>query len=135
MVLLRWIIRRCSSSTYAVPIPPPSLGSYRFFWYALPCSIVSRSEADKSAVTHAQVNFPQYHDAIIKYGPEKCIDTLLQAIESIDKLLDLPEPIPSLVKGLFGLEGLSDNADFGEVISSPLGYWQAKNWDPAGESP
>lgn len=43
--------------------------------------------------------------------------------------------MPSLVKGLFGLEGLSDNADFGEVISSPLGLWQAKNWDPAGESP
>jgi hypothetical protein len=42
--------------------------------------------------------------------------------------------VPSLVKGLFGLEGLSDNADFGEVISSPLGLWQAKNWDPAGES-
>jgi hypothetical protein len=41
--------------------------------------------------------------------------------------------VPSLVKGLFGLEGLSDNADFGEVISSPLGLWQAKNWDPAGE--
>jgi hypothetical protein len=79
------------------------------------------------------VNFPQYHDPIIKYGPEKCIDTLLQAIESIDKLLDLPEPVPSLVKGLFGLEGLNDNADFGEVISSPLGLWQAKNWDPAGE--
>ena len=86
-------------------------------------------------MTHAQVNFPQYHDAIIKYGPEKCIDTLLQAVETIDKLLDLPEPMPSLVKGLFGLEGLSDNADFGEVISNPLGLWQAKNWDPAGESP
>jgi len=42
--------------------------------------------------------------------------------------------MPSLVKGLFGLEGLSDDADFGEVISSPLGLWQAKNWDPAGES-
>ena len=80
------------------------------------------------------MNFPQYHDPIIKYGPEKCIDTLLSAIESIDKLLDLPEPVPSLVKGVFGLEGLSDNADFGEVISSPLGLWQAKNWDPAGES-
>jgi len=85
-------------------------------------------------VTHAQVNFPQYHDAIIKYGPEKCIDTLLSTVETIDKLLDLPEPVPTLVKGLFGLEGLKDHADFGEVISGPLGYWQAKNWDPAGES-
>ena len=85
-------------------------------------------------MTHAQVNFPQYHDAIIKYGPEKCIDTLLSTVQAIDKLLDLPEPVPTLVKGLFGLEGLKDHADFGEVISGPLGYWQAKNWDPAGES-
>jgi hypothetical protein len=57
----------------------------------------------------------------------------MSAVETIDKLLDLPEPVPSFVKGLFGLEGLSDHADFGDIISSPLGYWQAKNWDPAGE--
>jgi hypothetical protein len=92
------------------------------------------AHTDMKAVTHAQVNFPQYHDAVIKYGPEKCIDTLLSAVETIDKLLDLPEPVPSFLKGLFGLEGLSDNADFGDIISSPLGYWQAKNWDPAGMS-
>jgi hypothetical protein len=94
----------------------------------------SMAHTDMKAVTHAQVNFPQYHDAVIKYGPEKCIDTLLSAVETIDKLLDLPEPVPSFLKGLFGLEGLSDNADFGDIISSPLGYWQAKNWDPAGMS-
>lgn len=87
-----------------------------------------------SAVTHAQIFFPEYNDAIIKYAPEECIETLMSAVEVIDKLLDLPEPVPSFVKGLFGLEGLKDHADFGEIIASPLGYWQAKNWDPKGMS-
>jgi hypothetical protein len=38
-------------------------------------------------------------------------------------LLDLPEPVPSVSKGLFGLEQLADNADFADTIHSPLGAW------------
>ncbi|KAK1922604.1 serine carboxypeptidase S28-domain-containing protein [Papiliotrema laurentii] len=84
-----------------------------------------------SAVTHAQVNFPEYHDPIQQYGPEDCISALQSAVKTIDTLLDLPHPVPSVLKGMFGLEHLKDDADFAEVISSPLGYWQAQNWDPA----
>lgn len=97
-----------------------------------------------SAVTHAQINFPQYFDPIQQYAPEECISTLQSTIKVIDTLLDLPEPVPTILKGLFGLEQLSDAADFADVIQSPLGtlsmhetaalttgYWQAKNWDPA----
>ncbi|WWC63922.1 uncharacterized protein I303_106527 [Kwoniella dejecticola CBS 10117] len=83
-----------------------------------------------SAVTHAQVNFPQYHDPIQRYAPEQCITTLQEAIEFIDHLLDQPEPIPRYLKSMFGLEQLVGNDDFADVISGPLGYWQAKNWDP-----
>ncbi|OCF56353.1 serine carboxypeptidase [Kwoniella mangroviensis CBS 10435] len=83
-----------------------------------------------SAVTHAQINFPQYYDPIQRYAPENCINTLQAAIELIDHLLDQPEPIPRYLKGLFGLEELLSNEDFADVISGPLGYWQAKNWDP-----
>ncbi|WVW79480.1 hypothetical protein I302_101449 [Kwoniella bestiolae CBS 10118] len=83
-----------------------------------------------SAVTHAQINFPQYYGPIQQYAPEGCIDTLQTAIELIDHLLDQPEPIPRYLKGLFGLEELVGNEDFADVISGPLGYWQAKNWDP-----
>ncbi|WWC72992.1 uncharacterized protein I206_106956 [Kwoniella pini CBS 10737] len=83
-----------------------------------------------SAVTHAQIDFPQYYDPIQRYAPKECIKTLQNAIESIDYLLDLPEPIPKYLKGLFGLEQLVGNDDFADVISGPLGYWQAKNWDP-----
>ncbi|WWD06866.1 hypothetical protein V865_004963 [Kwoniella europaea PYCC6329] len=83
-----------------------------------------------SAVTHAQINFPQYYDPIQRYAPENCINALQHAIELIDHLLDQPEPIPRYLKGLFGLEELLSNEDFADVISGPLGYWQAKNWDP-----
>lgn len=77
------------------------------------------------AVTHAQVDFPQYYDAIIKYGPTDCIDALMSSIEAIDRALDMPEPVPRLLKGLFGLGDLKDNGDFGEVLSSPLGKYHA----------
>lgn len=76
---------------------------------------------DTSAVTHAQVNFPEYHDPIQQYGPEDCISALQSAVKTIDTLLDLPHPVPSVLKGMFGLEHLKDDADFAEVISSPLG--------------
>ena len=36
-------------------------------------------------------------------------------------MLDLPGPVPTILKGLFGLEQLSDDADFAEVLTSPLG--------------
>ncbi|ORY33065.1 serine carboxypeptidase S28-domain-containing protein [Naematelia encephala] len=83
-----------------------------------------------SAVTHSQIIMPEYFDPIMQYGPEDCISTLQSTIQIIDKLLETPEPLPSLLKSFFGLPGLS-NGDFGEVLQSPLGLWQAKNWDPA----
>ncbi|AAW43974.1 conserved hypothetical protein [Cryptococcus deneoformans JEC21] len=85
-----------------------------------------------SAVTHAQIDFPQYYDPIQEYGPPECISTLRRAIIFIDNILDHPRAtgFPQLLKGLFGLGALEDD-DFADVISSPLGYWQEKNWDPA----
>lgn len=85
-----------------------------------------------SAVTHAQIDFPQYYDPIQEYGPPACISTLQRAIIFIDNMLDHPRAtgFPQLLKGLFGLGALEDD-DFADVISSPLGYWQEKNWDPA----
>jgi hypothetical protein len=83
------------------------------------------------AVTHAQVDFPEYNDAIIKYAPVDCIDTLMSAISAIDHMLDMPEPMPKMLKGVFGLSDLKDHADFGEVLSAPLGgYNDGSSPDP-----
>ncbi|KAK8843963.1 hypothetical protein IAR55_006755 [Kwoniella newhampshirensis] len=84
-----------------------------------------------SAVTHAQVDFPQYFDPVQRYGPEECISALRSTIKAIDVILDMPAPLPTLLKSLFGLEQLEDNTDFADVLVTPTGYWQAKNWDPA----
>ncbi|WWD21383.1 hypothetical protein CI109_105868 [Kwoniella shandongensis] len=84
-----------------------------------------------SAVTHAQVSYPEYFDPIQRYGPEECISAIQSSIKTIDMLLDLPAPVPQLLKSLFGLGELESDTDFVEVLSSPTGYWQGKNWDPA----
>ncbi|KAI5450429.1 Serine carboxypeptidase S28 [Naganishia albida] len=84
-----------------------------------------------SAVTHAQVNFPEYFDAIREAAPAKCMRTLEAAVEAIDQALMAPTGTwKRVIKRLFGLEGLQDDGDFAEVIASPLGSWQARNWDP-----
>jgi hypothetical protein len=85
-----------------------------------------------SAVTHAQVVFPQYYDPIQTYGPEDCISEIQSAVIAIDAVLDMPTPISTILKGLFGLQEL-EHDDFADVVGSPLGNWQAKNWDPASE--
>ncbi|ODN75032.1 hypothetical protein L202_06253 [Cryptococcus amylolentus CBS 6039] len=81
-----------------------------------------------SGVTHAQVVFSEYYDPIQQYAPPECISTLQSAVAFIDTILDHPKVLKDALKGLFGLGVLGDG-DFADVISSPLGYWQARNWD------
>ncbi|WVQ81073.1 hypothetical protein IAT38_003195 [Cryptococcus sp. DSM 104549] len=83
-----------------------------------------------SAVTHAEIDFHNYYRPIMRYGPQPCLSVLEDAVEYIDTILDHPAPFPKLLKGLFGLSELASDQDFADVISSPLGYWQAQNWDP-----
>lgn len=83
-------------------------------------------------MTHAQIVFPQYFDPIQEYAPAECIAAVQESVKAIDIALSMPEPVPSVLKGLFGLKGL-ENDDFADVLHSPFGAWQAKNWDPKGE--
>jgi hypothetical protein len=69
-----------------------------------------------SAVTHAQISFPEYFEAIRQAAPEKCMRTLERAVEAIDAGLEVAGGRwNGVVKGLFGLEGLKSDADFAEV--------------------
>jgi len=34
------------------------------------------------------------------------------------------------LKTVWGLEGLTHNDDFANLVSSGMGYWQDRNWDP-----
>jgi hypothetical protein len=48
--------------------------------------------------------------------------TLEAAVVAIDEALEAPGPWKSVVKGLFGLEGLKSDADFAEVSTTTAGW-------------
>lgn len=80
-----------------------------------------------SAVTHAQISFPEYFEAIRQAAPEKCILTLERAVEAIDAGLEVAGGrFKGAVKGLFGLEGLKSDADFAEVSSCSRSHFGAE---------
>lgn len=84
-----------------------------------------------SAVVHAQVSYPEYFEAIRQWAPRECMNTLEHTIETIDTLLEIGGGmLQKQVMGLFGLSELEHVEDFGDVLSSALGSWQARNWDP-----
>ncbi|KAF8316052.1 hypothetical protein DL93DRAFT_2193817 [Clavulina sp. PMI_390] len=80
-----------------------------------------------SAVTHAAIDYWEYHDHIRLTASPTCVANLESAISHIDSLLSLPLLNPA-IKALFGLSHLSDE-DFASVLAEPLGYVQQGNWD------
>lgn len=83
----------------------------------------------RPAVTHAQIDFPQYFDPIQEYADPDCISAIQTSVQVIDGLLSLPGPVNRAIKGLFGLAELEDD-DFAEVLTFPFGAWQGQNWNP-----
>ncbi|EMD39912.1 hypothetical protein CERSUDRAFT_81235 [Gelatoporia subvermispora B] len=82
-----------------------------------------------SAVTHATLENWEYMEIIRRAADPKCSHSLEVAIESIDTVLKLPV-FGQRLKALFGLADLQHDEDFVSLLESPLGAWQAKNWDP-----
>ncbi|KAL1702481.1 serine carboxypeptidase S28-domain-containing protein [Schizophyllum commune] len=83
-----------------------------------------------SAVTHADITNWQYMEVIRRSAPEACARHLENSIQTIDAILSRGGFPARALKALFGLSGLEHDDDFASVLSSPLGYWQAKCWDP-----
>ncbi len=85
-----------------------------------------------SAVTHAQVRYSEYHQAIQEWAPPKCMRTLEDVVEVLDTLLEFQGGVlAKRIQALFGLEDLEHRDDFMEVLASAHGGWQSRNWDPA----
>lgn len=63
-----------------------------------------------SAPVEAQINFYQYFDPIIRYGPKQCIQAIQEMITFIDSILfgNSSEAVHQLKKQ-FGVEGLYDD--------------------------
>ncbi|TEB20680.1 peptidase S28 [Coprinellus micaceus] len=82
-----------------------------------------------SAVTHATLQAWEYMTVIRDAADPKCSSRIVSSIASIDAILERGY-FKKQLKGLFGLAGLEHDEDFVSLLESPLGYWQAKCWDP-----
>ncbi|KAN0131018.1 peptidase S28 [Lactarius tabidus] len=83
-----------------------------------------------SAVTHAVLTNWEYMDVIRLAADPKCSSNLVNSITTIDSLLKI-RTLRGQLKKLFGLGGLASDQDFVSVLTYPLDFWQARNWDPA----
>ncbi|KAF5335362.1 hypothetical protein D9611_011660 [Ephemerocybe angulata] len=82
-----------------------------------------------SAVTHATLQAWEYMTVIRDAADPKCSSHIVNAIESIDEILRRGY-FKTQLKALFGLASLEHDEDFVSLLETPLGYWQAKCWDP-----
>ncbi|KAF8885674.1 serine carboxypeptidase S28-domain-containing protein [Gymnopilus junonius] len=84
-----------------------------------------------SGVTHAALENWQYMDIIREAADPTCAEHLVNSINRIDSILTGDRPFfKRQLKNLFGLGDLEHDEDFVSLLESPLGSWQAKNWDP-----
>lgn len=108
-----------------------------------------------SAVLAAVTDYHPYFFPIARGGKQSCIQSLQAAIRGFDRIA---VPASKVEKGdratrdtnvwqhrnvssdreallsIFGVPGLSHLSDLANVIASPLGYFQALNWDPVVSS-
>lgn len=89
-----------------------------------------------SGVTEALYNYWQYYEPVREYGPPQCIANQVKLINIIDNVLEKNDTkTVTLVKKLFGLQGLTHSDDLAYLYSGGIGWWQSRNWDPEVNSP
>lgn len=82
-----------------------------------------------SGVIHAQLDSWQYFEPIRINGPPACIGALIHTIAQIDHILIHGSYADKhALKSDFGLEGISSDADFANILTEPLSNWQALTW-------
>ncbi|OAD79741.1 hypothetical protein PHYBLDRAFT_179228 [Phycomyces blakesleeanus NRRL 1555(-)] len=89
-----------------------------------------------SAPVQMSYNFYEYFNAVQRYAPPNCTHAIRSVVRHVDLALLSPFPGPRRrIKALFGLEDLEHDDDFAEVLTFPLGLWQAMQPDinPFGE--
>ncbi|KAI9711496.1 MAG: hypothetical protein M1820_002059 [Bogoriella megaspora] len=89
-----------------------------------------------SGVIEAIWDYWQYYQPIIDYGPQPCISNTQKLINVVDNILigKNDSSLTTELKTFFGLENISHDDDFASVLSSFVGGWQGRNWDPAVDS-
>ncbi|KAK5134272.1 hypothetical protein LTR08_006816 [Meristemomyces frigidus] len=87
-----------------------------------------------SGVTKAIYDYWEYYEPIATYGPPDCISAQKRLINVVDVLLLKNDThTVNKLKTVFGLQNITYNDDFANILSTDagLGYWQSLNWDPA----
>ncbi|KAL9620193.1 MAG: hypothetical protein Q9204_008230, partial [Flavoplaca sp. TL-2023a] len=88
-----------------------------------------------SGVTQAIWDFWRYYEPIREYGPPNCISIHTKLINVVDIILQNNKKYIPQLKIAFGLEGITYDDDFAQVLSYPIGGWQGRNWDPEINDP
>ncbi|KAI4200737.1 MAG: hypothetical protein LQ350_003754 [Teloschistes chrysophthalmus] len=88
-----------------------------------------------SGVTEAIWDFWRYYEPVRKYGPPDCIDKQTKLINVVDNILQNNTKYTAQLKKAFGMESITYDDDFAQVLSYPIGGWQGRNWDPEINDP
>ncbi|KAG0177080.1 hypothetical protein DFQ28_010910 [Apophysomyces sp. BC1034] len=79
-----------------------------------------------SAPVQMSYNYYDYFTPIQQYGPRHCIQAVERVVRYIDHILFSPFLGPKkALKKRFGVEDLAHDDDFAELLTYPLGMWQA----------
>ncbi|KAL9577676.1 MAG: hypothetical protein Q9203_007371 [Teloschistes exilis] len=88
-----------------------------------------------SGVTEAIWDFWRYYEPVREYGPPDCIDKQTKLINVADNILRNNTKYTAQLKSAFGMESITYDDDFAQVLSYPIGGWQGRNWDPEINDP
>lgn len=92
-----------------------------------------------SATAQAILEYSQWYDPIIKYGPSDCISRVIDIVDKIDIVIKSGNKAAiQQLKDVFGLGALKNLGDFAMTIAFPIGgpmfyptnTWQELNWSP-----
>ncbi|KAI2643576.1 serine carboxypeptidase S28-domain-containing protein [Xylaria nigripes] len=89
-----------------------------------------------SGVPEAIWDYWKYYEAAAVYGPALCIENTRKITDVIDKILigKKGTSYVSQLKSVFGLSGVTADADFASSINGGITGLQSLNWDPAVSS-
>ena len=85
-----------------------------------------------SGVTAAIYDYWEYYEPVRIYGPPECIANQQKLTNVVDNILKKNDSATrDMLKTSFGMQDLTYDDDFVNLISYGIGGWQSRNWDPA----
>jgi hypothetical protein len=90
-----------------------------------------------SGVTEAIYDYWEYYEPIRQYGPPACISATQKIVNVVDNILigKNDTKLTRELKTAFGLQNVTYDDDFANVLIDGVSGWQSLNWDPAVSDP